>query len=201
MSEDQAKYTVKFGEGERMKELVIRHGEAQVIELPEKIAVIGNIDAPGRFVKTRDPLHDEKKCHVYVSRANGTITFIEDETNPQRKVITGKLVQSPELEAFRINTGNKSGLKDLTNFLRMRRRYFHDKEEHTTLIDRLSNFVAKVNTKIQTKDDRKGHTLIMIEKKVSHEIPPAFKLDMRLVREDAVGRGRIFYFRESGLRV
>ena len=181
MAEEQEKINVVFGAGELVKELIVRHGQAEAaLPPPKQIAIVGTIESPRLFVLHRKELHDVKKCYVAVDRAKAEIWFFEDEKNPYRTTVHGQLVMSPELAAFKINTGTKLGLKETTNFLRMRRAYFPDRDEHKNLIDKLSKFAAKVQTEIAAKDDRKGNTYDLVATKVSHDIPLDFKLELRL---------------------
>lgn len=163
-----------------IKEIIYRTGEAAPIELPKAITLCGRIDAPSRFVEQRSVLISKEKAHVLVKRNSGTINLYTDEQNDRQITVGGTLTINPELTAFCINKEKMWALKELLQFLRMRRAHFMDRDVHGIFINRLSDYSASVQKDIELKDDRRGNALNRVEKRVSTDVPMSFKLSMEI---------------------
>lgn len=160
-------------------EVTILKGDApkQPSIVPNQIQISGNLKAPGVFWRARHELYDYDDCHVEYSKASGEIALNLDITTPYPGKVIGKLVLNPDLEAFRIGTLQCSP-KELAKFLKMKRAFFSDKDQHRTLVAELNNLKAKIEGEIEQIQDTRGNKREMIEKKVTTNISMAFDLEM-----------------------
>lgn len=179
MNED--KITVNILDGEKHL-LEIRHGDALPLKEPKVVNLEGSIETVSRFLKIRADRLDQKTCHLIVDIEKGCMTLFVDETNPYAGKVSGKIVPDPVLQSFGINTGKRYSLRDLSDFLKMRRSYFADVSEAMKLVTELRNFKAKVNKEMEKVSDNRGNSKIMLDQVVDSNVPEGFVLHVPLIK-------------------
>lgn len=161
------------------KEVIIRHGEAQVIRDPKIVDIIGVLNAPRTFYEKRKSEHAKLACHVLYSRSNREIRLILDERAYFNTQILGKLNVAPELREYGINGScSTSTSQDLMKFLRMRSMHFADKDKAKEIVNNLAKFKASVQVEIESADNQRGDLIKKFEQKVKSDIPLDFELEM-----------------------
>ena len=162
------------------KVIIIREGTApkQLDALkPNKVHISGTISAPSEFYNKRKTLHNPDKCHVLYNRNKGELTLITDENfdNDNYK-ITGRIEENPDLKAFKINTNNMFGVKELMGILKFNRVHFVDKEANAKIVLSLQNFKAKIEKTLADTSDNRGTDEKSKLTKLEHELEESFKL-------------------------
>lgn len=167
---------IKLNIAEGVSEVVIREGQALVLDPPVKVSVTGLITAPAEYFTKRKPQIDSS--HIICDRNKRNITLITEEKNCKGTVISGHLKYNKELADFNINKNTMYGLKELTQLLRIKRMHFESKEEHRKTIEALNKFYAKIMIELKDSDDHKGNIEKSIKKQTESNSPLSFKLDI-----------------------
>ena len=134
-------------------EVVIREvsevNELPVLE-PEKVNINGTIGSIFSFLEKRwncEGQIDHEHTHIIVDRDNLSMTLVANETDARNKmVVAGKLQLSRQFLAFHINDGYAWEPIELSQFIKMNRAYFADRDTNMKLVSVFKNFKAKVNT-------------------------------------------------------
>ena len=134
-------------------EVVIREvdkvNELPVLE-PEKVNISGTITSIFSFLEKRwgcEGQINHEHTHIIVDRDNLSMTLIANETDARNKmVIVGKLQLSRQFMEFHINDGYVWEPLVLSQFFKMNRAYFSNRDENMKLVSIFKNFKAKVNT-------------------------------------------------------
>jgi len=164
------------------RELVIRKGEAEPINLPLQVNVSGTLSAPQDFFKVRKSLHDPNKCYVVFSRDKMSIDLRVDEQSKYGHCIKGRLQYNPDMESFHINDSTTRTVKQLLELVRKNRYFFPDKEEHVGLVSKLQNFQATIQKTVEESDDMRGASNKQIKIAVEHKIQTDFKLSLPIFK-------------------
>lgn len=148
----EIKVTVEPG----VKELVIRTGDAPDIREPNTIEIEGNIYAPGEFLLKRkeEVLQLKQKTQVHVWRDH--ISLVVDEESPYAKHITGRLFVDTDFDALKINCEAAYTIENLYKMLRMKGRYFANREAHAAILSQLKSFEAKTEVEFKSTNDYNG---------------------------------------------
>jgi len=185
---------IVFGEGESVKELIIREGDAAKIldpMPPVKTDLSGVIGAPVEFLRKRlDGLVKAEigqiipeRCHVIVDRENITLELVINEHDEYLKgSVVGTLIQHPKFSEFGINSKKNWTPNDLGQYFKMNRAFFNDMEENMKLVSNLKNFIADVNAKIEKQKDDSGSFKDNFSGVVTSNLPGSFKLHIPLFK-------------------
>ncbi len=178
-------HLLKEAEG---KQLIIRTGAAQKLldEVePEKVEISGTIKAPGDFFENRKSKHDPLKCHVLFNKLEGTITLVTDEQYGKKNhVIKGKVIENPELLAFKINQKQNAYWlpKELMDFLYLNRSHFQEQEVHTKIMTSLLTFKAKISHEIEDTTNQRGNDTQVRITKLENEFAESFTLSIPIYK-------------------
>jgi hypothetical protein len=176
--EQQVQVTVENG----IKELILREGTAPKVFDPVKVIIKGTISAPRIFLSKRKLQVPLDKSYAIVDKTKGEIKLVIDEKDPHGTTVEGSMVVNPELVAFSINTPKVFSLKEIQQFLRMRRAHFSSKDENEKILKKLSEFSAKLEIEIKSQNDRRGNSIDSVQAKLTHEIPLYFILNMEVYK-------------------
>ena len=113
-TKNQEQYHIVAENG--VKEIIIRHGEAEILHEPVALDLQGQIDTPSRFVERRKDDLIRNKTHVIVNRREMKITLVSNEDNHFATFVTGRLIHNPDLAAFHINKDKSFTLQDWSNW-------------------------------------------------------------------------------------
>jgi hypothetical protein len=160
----------------------IREGTALPQREPVKLEIVGQFDTIERVLKIRTPRLDQKQCHIIVDRDNRSIKLVIDETNPYAGSVTARLEYSKDWNDWGINSGKKFGLRELSDFIKMHRYCFIDKEKAMMLVNELRNFKANVHKQMEKTSDQRGNGKSVIEQIVDSNIPEMFSLNMMIFK-------------------
>jgi hypothetical protein len=158
------------------REVVIREGKALDVKEPVKVAVVGHIDSPMRYIMARKP--EPENTHIVVNRDAMSIALNCDEKDFYGTEITGCLSLSTDLKEFGINTEKTYTPDELGDFFKMRKWAFEKKEDALKIISELKNFEAKVETSLKEKNDNRGNTTSLKQQIVDSNIPASFRLKL-----------------------
>jgi hypothetical protein len=147
-------------------EYIIREGNAKDVQYAKPIVINGVLDAPGQYLNGKK-ISDESS-HIRIYNQQGVIELYVNDTDPNSMhVIKGSLTPSKDLAEFYIN--NQTHRWDVSGFLRFvkqRRYFFANKEQHTKLIGNMQSWNAKIETTLAQANDQKGNSNFQVEQRV-----------------------------------
>ena len=148
-----------------------------------KLNINGIIDTPVRFVGKRVEDLEQKQCHILVDRAKMSISLVIDETDYFSGSVVGKLEKHLDFDKWKINQGSEWGTKALSEFIKMNRSCFADKETAMKLSSELQNLRVKTDKEIERSDDNKGSFKVAIAQKViDSSIPDVFAINVPIFK-------------------
>lgn len=174
-------------------EIVIREvdkvNELPVLE-PEKVNISGTITSISSFLEKRwgcEGQIDHQHTHIIVDRDNLSMTLIANETDTRNKmVVTGKLQLSRQFMAFHINDGHAWEPLVLSQFIKMSRAYFSNRDENMKLVSVFKNFKAKVNTDYERDRKENGSFMDNYSQIVDSNMPDRFSVVLPIFKGTAV---------------
>lgn len=180
-------------------DVIVRTGKALDLKEPEKIVIVGNIEAIGAFLAQRHAQHvtenassltkgkglqfvDPEKAIVLVDKEKCTIVLQLDPENFYGATITGKLEESRELGIFKINTAHEWTREDLIKLFRFNRILFPDPVKCDDLVKSFQKFSAKAYVETVQENDSRGNVAASVNKKVETGIPESFVLELPIYK-------------------
>lgn len=161
-----------------IKELVIRHGDAEKLHEPKKVILAGTIDAPAEFFRKRPDQVKKEQCHVLFSFRDKKIVLVLDEKDPHGGSVTGRLISNPELDLFKINSKSSLTIQDLKELFKTGRGFFASADENQKAITNLEKFRLSANVVIEKDNDNRGNVRDLVEATVKTSLDLSFKLNM-----------------------
>lgn len=176
--------------GEKPIEVIIRKGEAAnaVEPLPTKAPVktdlSGVISTPYDWLSKRIDTIDQKRSYIGVSREKMQIVLVTNEDDSYTMGIVRGQVEVTELfRASKINNTQEGWVPEkLSQFFRLNRSLFADKEECMKLVSLLRNFTAKAKSEIQKQKDPSGSRADVFRQEVESNLPKSFTLNMPIFK-------------------
>lgn len=160
-----------------IKTLEVRTGTTLELKEPRKVEIFGTLDAPLKWLEKRITEIEQKKSYITVNREEMCITLIIDESNYYRTEIKGQLQLHPVFLKFGINQGQYRTPIEMSEFIKMNRSYFENRQVAMELVSLLRNFKAKVNKEVEAEIDlRKGDKRVLIAQKIESNLPEAFTI-------------------------
>ena len=156
--------------------IIFREGQALPLHEPEKVQLLGTIDAPARWIEKRADTINQKECYVEVNREKMIISLRTDESSYYGTAVYGKLELSPEYNKFGINGGEYITNFEMAELFKMNRAYFENRSVAMKLVTDLQNFKAKVDKEIENSDNKRGDRRILVNQVVQSNLPEAFNL-------------------------
>lgn len=156
--------------------IIFREGQALPLHEPEKVQLLGTIDAPARWLEKRADTINQKECYVEVNREKMIISLRTDESSYYGTTVYGKLELSPEYNKFGINGGEYITNFEMAELFKMNRAYFENRSVAMKLVTDLQNFKAKVDKEIENSDNKRGDRRILVNQAVQSNLPEAFNL-------------------------
>lgn len=164
------------------KEYVIREGRAIELREPVKVVILGNIDAPLRWLSKRRDCIDQKESHVVVNREELCIKLRCVETDFYGTEIRGKMELSQEYNTFAINKGQYITNFEMAELIKMNRSFFENRMVAMKLVSELQNFRAKVDKEIENSNNNRGDRRMLVNQVVQSNLPEAFNLNIPLFK-------------------
>lgn len=174
---EQVKVTVENG----VKELIIRHGEAEKLLVYKGHhldglsigAVQEYLSKPGvdpDFIKDSYVVYSYEDLYVSVKYSDRE----NDDDN-----IKGVLKLHPELEKWKINKDKAYDNMSLSHFIKMNRHFFENKDIAMQLVGTLRDLRVKAENIFENSDDKRGNARELIAQKlVESNIPDSFNLKL-----------------------
>ena len=164
-------------------EVVIREvdkvNELPVLE-PEKVNISGTITSIFSFLEKRwecEGQINHEHTHIIVDRDNLSMTLVANETDARNKmVIVGKLQLSRQFMEFHINDAYAWEPLVLSQFIKMNRAYFSNRDENMKLVSVFKNFKAKVNTDYERDRKENGSFTDNYSQIVDSNMPDRFSV-------------------------
>lgn len=182
-------------------EVIIRHGEApEAIPFREGTSISGTIGVAATHLAnhsknltdgaTYDSAEDNPLAFSYleVNRDARTVIFIEDAGMPWESKYKGQLKLDPKFEKFQINTGNSRTPQELSDLFKMNRTLFETKDKAMTLVSKLRNFTAKIDSALEDLDDRRGNRTMLKKQAVQSNLPESFHLEIPIFKGESPAR-------------
>ena len=174
---------INLGQGVTKAEVVIREvekvNELPVLE-PEKVNITGMIGSILSFLEKRwgcEGQIDRGHTHIIVDRDNFSMTLVANETDARNKmIVSGKLQLSRQFAAFHINDGYAWEPIQLSQFIKMNRAYFSNRDENMKLVSVFKNFKAKVNTDYERDRKENGSYTDNYSQIVDSNMPNRFSV-------------------------
>lgn len=174
---------INLGQGVTKAEVVIREvnkvNELSVLE-PEKVSITGTIASILSFLEKRwgcDGQINHEHTHIIVDRDNFSMTLVANETDARNKmIVSGKLQLSRQFAAFHINDGYAWEPIQLSQFIKMNRAYFSNRDENMKLVSVFKNFKAKVNTDYERDRKENGSYTDNYSQIVDSNMPNRFSV-------------------------
>lgn len=184
-----------------VSEIVIRHGEAARVIMPERYIFDGNIEAPYTYMVARneatgDEHFNAQKSVLQVKRKNGSLTLFQNPNDPISDIVGGNAISAPELADWKFNTEYRWKASELADFLRRNRRHFKDAEQLSDLIGELRAMKVTTNGDIQTADDKRGNKKLLFEQSVKSNIPVLFEVALPIIAGQKPTRVKVEIFIE-----
>lgn len=143
-----------------------REGNAEEIRYPKPIIINGVIDAPAQFLKGKKI--DSDSSHIRIHNQKGMIElFVNDTDKDSMHIITGALMASKDLAEFNINSQtHRWDVSGFLRFVKQRRYFFANKDQHSKLIANMQSWNAKIETTLAQANDQKGNSNFQVEQRV-----------------------------------
>ncbi|WP_162984861.1 hypothetical protein [Mesonia aquimarina] len=175
-----------------VKELIIRHGEAEKLPAIRKPAVIeGTISVPRIHLENPSNWLTDKVengdnvlafSRIEINREKKSIEFIEDEGREWESHFLGVLEFTEIFEKFGINSDKSYTSLELGEFIKMNRSHFETRDKAMKLVNELRKFKAKVDKDIENADDGRGNRKILLAQAVDSNIPESFKITIPIFK-------------------
>lgn len=177
------KMQINLGQGVAKAEVVIREvdkvNELPVLE-PEKVNITGTIGSILSFLEKRwgcDGQINHEHTHIIMDRDNFSMTLVANETDARNKmIVSDKLQLSRQFAAFHINDGYAWEPIQLSQFIKMNRAYFSNRDENMKLVSVFKNFKAKVNTDYERDRKENGSYTDNYSQIVDSNMPNRFSV-------------------------
>lgn len=167
-------------------EIVIRTGQALPLKEPTSVNMLGFINSVSEYLKKRIKGINQKECFIEVYE-KGVIKLIVSEHSAYKDEISGTILLNQDYQEFGINDPErKYSLRQLADFIKMRRIFFDDKDITKKLVADLMNLKGKVNKEMEKFEDAKGNKNIRFEQVVTSNVPAAFTLAMPIFKGDKI---------------
>jgi hypothetical protein len=130
------------------KNLTIIHQDKHVEKPLKGIDIDGNIDSVARFLEKNNEQFKTQSDDYYITvcRDRRTISLAFNKRNPYEdgpSWVSGELDLSREMAEWKINTGQPWDHKTLSEFIKMRRSYFTDRDTAMKLSSELASIKIK----------------------------------------------------------
>ncbi len=131
-----------------------------------------------------DNMIDQKEAHVLINRDKMVIDLILNEINPFLKgKVSGSLAKHPDFEKWAINTGQEWSNRRMSEFVKMNRSCFTNKEDAMKLSAELQNLKVKVDKEVENSNDNRANIRSMMAQKViDMNIPKSFTLNVPIFK-------------------
>lgn len=183
------KMQINLGQGVTKAEGVIREvdrvNELPVLE-PEEVSITGTIGSILSFIEKRwgcEGQIDHEHTHIIVDRDKFSMTLVANETDARNKmIVSGKLQLSRQFAAFHINDGYAWEPIQLSQFIKMNRAYFSNRDENMKLVSVFKNFKAKVNTDYERDRKENGSYTDNYSQIVDSNMPDRFSVALPIFK-------------------
>lgn len=167
--------------GEPM-EFIMREGSANDVKEPKPLQLVGNIDAPARYVENRIKTFDAMEAHVEVDREKFQLTLVTEETSAYANRITGKLELTEKYKALGINDGEYVNNFDMADRIKKYRSLFTSRDAAMKLVSELRNFKAKVDKELELSDDKRGNVNVKKYQAVQSNLPETLPVEIPIFK-------------------
>lgn len=175
--------------------LIIREGKAPKINEPLEVHVRGALDSPSNFIKNQPP--DTGKAVVLVNEEKGQVAYLADPSNELAPRVLGELKENPELNKFRINSGETFDPDALAKVLKMNRFMFQNKETLMEIVATLKNLDATIDAELKKHSDERGNLEMRVKQTVKSNLPTS----LTFFAKPFVGMEKVQFPAELGLQV
>lgn len=166
-----------------VKHITILEGKATEQHNNQPVTIVGTISAPSRFIEGRKADFESSKKHCLVSKTDGLIQLVLNEQSVVDKyIVRGKIEVAKKFTALGINNDKVSyEPEELANKLKLLRSMFVSNIEHANICSTLRNLKAKINSQIESLNDRKGNVTENFKQTVHSNMPDSIKLKLPLL--------------------
>lgn len=161
-----------------VREITLLEGKAEAVYHDKSIEVSGaSIAAVHEFlVKKGIENEDIVNSKIEFSYSDLFLNLYYSVRRRNPDTIKGSLKLHPDLLKFGINSKTSYGTIELSDFIKMNRHYFENKDTAMKLVSELRNFEGKVMKDVELKADTRANTRVLISQVVETNIPNGFVL-------------------------
>ena len=144
---------------------------------PLKMAVVGVLDAPLKWLEKRVKLHDQLQANIMFSEDDKEIklTVIESDFYKSGTVV-GKLKAHSDKNLWQLNQGYEFDNFQLADLIKMNRSAFENNLQAMELVTTLRNFKAKIDGELEKSDNKRGDMRLLRSQTVDSNLPKAFRI-------------------------
>ncbi len=171
----EPKVKVKVEKG--IEQVIVLHGEAEKVYHEKSLEVNGSINSVHEFLRKKGIDNEDivnSKIEFSYSDLFLNLYYSVRRRNPD--TILGKLKLHPDLLKFNINNSKTYSTLELSDFIKMNRHYFENKDIAMKLVSDLRNFEGKVSRDVEAKSDTRANQKVLIHQVVESNIPDGFIL-------------------------
>lgn len=171
----EPKIKVKVQEGVQRVEVL--EGKTEPVHYESSLNVNGSINSVHEYLSkpqiVEEDIHNSKVEFSY-SDLFLNLIYSARRRNPDH--INGSLKLHQDLLKFQINGSKTYNTLELSDFIKMNRHYFENKDIAMKLVSELRNFEGKVHRDIEMKADTRANQKVLIHQAVESNIPDGFIL-------------------------
>lgn len=171
---------------ETCSEVVIRHGQAAPVVVPQQYCFDGNIEAPANYYNSRNNATQNShftpdKAVLHVSVKDGLIVLRQNPNDPKEDIVRGRIFIAHDIESWGFNSERKWRSSELADFLRRNRRFFSDTQKHADLLAELKAMKVTTTGQIETSDDRRGSKTTIFAQSAQSNVPVDFEIEIPII--------------------
>ncbi|WP_295093709.1 hypothetical protein [uncultured Flavobacterium sp.] len=159
-------------------EIVVLEGRAEPVYREKSLEVSeASIAAVHEFLVKKGVQNEDivnSKVEFSYSKLFLNLYYSVRRRNPD--TIKGSLKLHPDLLKFGINSNDTYSTIQLSDFIKMNRHYFENKDVAMKLVSDLRNFEGKVMKDVELKADTRANSRVLISQEVESNIPNGFIL-------------------------
>ncbi|SHG28399.1 hypothetical protein [Flavobacterium johnsoniae] len=161
-------------------EIIVLEGKAEPVFHESSINVKGGaINSVFEYLSkkiVKTEIIENSKIEFCYDKLYINLLYDARQRNPD--LIEGSLKLHPDLLKFNINSGKPYGTYELSDFIKMNRHYFENKDYAMKLVSQLRDFEGKVSRDLEQKGDDRGNKRALINQVVESNIPASFILEL-----------------------
>jgi hypothetical protein len=181
------------------REIIFRTGPAAPpLRERRTVGITGTISAPADFLEVKaanTALYDPLQSHALVSRKDGSIKLVLNESDALGDAVTGRLEVNPLLTDLWLGTGKARDNREMVRVLKKYRPYYPNDQAlaFDSLIAKFKKFRAQIQKDVADVRESNGSSDIGVQTRVANgeELSVEFLLELPLYKGEKKTRFRV----------